>query len=161
VCDRDREAEGRLRVFGVRSQSADRCSCSHDGDGSSGSEEWHSELVSFDAKARFFAQYAAHVFETAASRRGLGTAIMKYATKMLQQRAGAMPDDDTENGDTAPGPAAQERPPPPSSVDDGQGGLGQTPDTDSRGGGGAPVGRLQRGKGARRPRGWDKRRSGR
>jgi len=94
----------------------------------------------------FFAQYASHVFETAASRRGLGTAIMKYATKMLQQRAGAMPDDDTENGDTAPGPAAQERPPPPSSVDDGQGGLGQTPDTDSRGGGGggggAPAGRV-------------------
>ena len=49
----------------------------------------------------FFAKYAAVVFQTAESRRGLGSGIMKYATKILQQRAGAVPDADTGNGDAA------------------------------------------------------------
>ena len=99
-------------------------------------------------KPDFFAQYAAHAFETAANRRGLGTAIMRYATKMLQQRASAIPDDDTENEDTATGPASQlEKPPPPSSVDNGQGGMGPTPAKDSRGGGEGTSGEGAEGEG--------------
>jgi len=39
----------------------------------------------------------------------LGTAIMKYATKILQQRAGAMPDGDTGNGDAATATAAEQQ----------------------------------------------------
>jgi len=54
----------------------------------------------------FFAKYAAVVFETAASRRSLGTAIMKFGTKMLQpQRAG----EDTGNGDAATATALEQQ----------------------------------------------------
>jgi len=57
----------------------------------------------------FFARYAAVMFETAESRRGLGTAIMKYATKILQQRAVFMPDKDTGNGDAATATALEQQ----------------------------------------------------
>ena len=54
-----------------------------------------------------------------------------------------IPDDDTENEDNATGPASQlEKPPRPSSVDDGQGGLGPTPDKDVEEEGGAAASGL-------------------
>ena len=55
------------------------------------------------------AKYAAVVFKTVESRRGLGSAIMKYATKILQQRAGAIPDADTGNWDAATANALEQQ----------------------------------------------------